>query len=320
VIAVGFQDRLLGSQAEPLQACDIEVLQVNLGYRCNMSCSHCHVGAGPERPEVMSGANIDRVIDIIARHEIPTLDITGGSPELHPDFIKLAGEALKIGRHVIVRCNLTVLLEPGMDALLSFYADNSIEIVASLPCYQEENVDSVRGIGTFAKSMEAIKILNRLGYGTSEDGCRMLHLVYNPGGPFLPPAQSSLEADYKKALEMRGISFNRLYTLVNMPIGRFRELLLRTNGLDNYMKRLSDSFNPETLQGVMCRQIVSVAWDGRLFDCDFNQMLDMPIEPPYPGRLEDFDYGMLSQRKIMVGDHCFGCTAGQGSSCGGALD
>jgi radical SAM/Cys-rich protein len=320
LIAAHFQERLLNSQSEPLQACGIEILQVNLGYRCNMACSHCHVEAGPGRTEMMSAENVDRVIDILSRHDIPTLDITGGAPELHPDFMRLAAEAVKIGRHVIVRCNLTAMLEPGTDVLFRFYADNPVEIVASLPCYIEANVDGIRGNGTFAKSMEVIRRLNRMGYGTSEDGRKTLHLVYNPGGAFLPPAQCALEADYKKALESHGISFNRLFTLVNMPIGRFRESLLKADGLDNYMKRLADSFNPETLNGVMCRQIVSVAWDGRLYDCDFNQVLGMPVQLPYPGSLEAFDYEALSQRTIMVGDHCFGCTAGQGSSCGGALE
>jgi radical SAM/Cys-rich protein len=284
-----------------------------------MACRHCHVEAGPDRSEIMCSENIDRIVNILACHGIPTLDITGGAPELHPDFTRLVAAAVNLDCHVIVRCNLTVLLEPGMDHMFEFYADYPVEIVASFPYYREADLDRMRGAGSFAKSILVMRRLNEMGYGMPESG-RIMNLVYNPGGAFLPALQCSLEAEFRSALAKDGISFNRLLSLVNMPIGRFRDFLIRTNNYDAYVKRLADAFNPDTLAGVMCRQIVSVAWDGRLFDCDFNQMLDMPIGPPYPGRLEDFDYVTLSQRKIIVGDHCFGCTAGQGSSCGGALD
>jgi radical SAM/Cys-rich protein len=267
----------------------------------------------------MCSENIDRVVNILACHGIPTLDITGGAPELHPDFTRLVSAAVNLDCHVIVRSNLTILFESGIHDLFAFYAVHPVEIVASLPYYREPEVDRVRGAGTFTKSIEAIRRLNQLGYGMQDTGL-ILNLVYNPGGAFLPASQCSLEADYKRVLDSHGVVFNRLFTLVNMPIGRFRDFLVSTKNYDTYIKRLADAFNPDTLPGVMCRQIVSVAWDGRLYDCDFNQILNMPIEPPYPGTLEDFDYVTLSQRKIMVGDHCFGCTAGQGSSCGGALD
>ena len=295
-------------------ASGIDILQVNVGYRCNQTCKHCHVQAGPDRHEVMSRDTIEAVLSVLREGRIRTLDITGGAPELNPCFRDLLQEATSMGCHTIARSNLTVFFEQGMDELFDLYDRCQVEIVASLPYYLEENVDRVRGRGVFEKSIAAIRRLNSLGYGF-RDTKRQLNLVYNPQGAFLPPPQATLQEEYKKMLQQHfGIFFNSLYTFANMPIGRFRQFLEKNGNYEKYKEKLECSFNPDTLTGLMCRRLVNVGWDGTLYDCDFNQMLELGISEGYPHHITEFDHERLSSRKIVVGDHCFGCTAGQGSS------
>jgi radical SAM/Cys-rich protein len=297
-----------------LKAADIEALQVNLGRKCNLSCKHCHVEAGPWREELMSREHIDAVLEVLRKTDIATLDITGGAPELNPSFRLLVGEARALGKHVMVRSNLVIFFDEGMEDLPEFYAMNGVELVVSLPYYMEDSVDRVRGSGTFKKSIEAIRRLNRLGYGDGS-GERVLNLVYNPQGAFLPPEQSSLEREYKRELgERYGITFDRLFTLANMPIGRFREFLARTGQLDAYMEKLSCAFNAENLPGLMCRHLIGVGWDGKLYDCDFNLVLGVGLEKGVPAHVSEFDYEALKNRKVYVDEHCLGCAAGQGST------
>jgi radical SAM/Cys-rich protein len=296
----------------------LTTLQINLGYRCNQSCLHCHVNAGPGRSEMMDDATVELIPRVLAARGPSTLDLTGGAPELHPRFRWLVEAARKMGVKVIDRCNLTILSEPGFDDLADFLASQGVEIVASLPCYLEENVDGQRGKGVFERSIAALKKLNALGYGQAGTGLD-LHLVYNPQGPSLPPAQAGLEAAYKRELHARyGIVFNRLYTLANMPILRFGSTLVSRGQFGDYLQLLKSSHNPDNLQQVMCRELVSVDWRGRLYDCDFNQMLALPL--PGPRTLADLMARDVSGQPVQVADHCYGCTAGQGSSCGGALD
>lgn len=302
----------------PLCRGRLTTLQVNLGYRCNQSCLHCHVNAGPNRSEMMDDATLELIPRVLAARRLATLDITGGAPELHPRFRWLVQAARKSGARVIDRCNLTILSEPGQEDLAEFLAAQGVEIIASLPCYLEQNVDSQRGQGVFERSLAGLKKLNTLGYGQAGSGLE-LHLVYNPQGPSLPPAQAGLETAYKRELHTRhGIVFNRLYTLANMPILRFGSTLVSRGQFADYMQLLRASHNPANLEQVMCRELVSVDWRGRLYDCDFNQMLGIPAAGPatLAGLLEED----ISGQPIRVADHCHGCTAGQGSSCGGALD
>jgi radical SAM/Cys-rich protein len=297
-----------------------EVLQVNVGKLCNLTCMHCHVNAGPKRKEIMARETIDRIIDWLAQTEIPTLDLTGGAPEMIPDFYYLVEriKALQPPRHLIDRCNLTILLEPGYDDLASFLAANKVEIIASMPCYTADNVNAQRGEGVFDGSIKALQLLNSLGYGTDVD--LPLHLVYNPVGAFLPGPQTELEADYKRELVKHfGIVFNKLYTITNLPIARFASFLRHNNKLDEYMRLLIENFNPATIESLMCRNTISVGWRGEVYDCDFNQQLGMQWENGRHLYLWDIDPNEVYNRKIMTGDHCFGCTAGPGSSCGGAL-
>jgi radical SAM/Cys-rich protein len=308
-----FHTKVLSRGQAPLRAIDISTLQVNIGYRCNLACKHCHVGGGPARTEMMDRETLDAVLRSLKSGGIPTLDITGGAPELHPHFRDLVGRARAAGKRVIARTNLTVFFEEGLQDLPEFYRDHGVDLVASLPYYREENVDRVRGNGTFTKCIAALRKLNSLGYVSTGD--RVLNLVYNPPGAFLAPDQSALEAEYRKELDDRfGISFTKLFTFTNMPIGRFRDFLARTRNLDAYLNRLAGAFNPATLDNIMCRHMVSVRWDGRLFDCDFNQVLDMDMDPSAPAHIRDFDLSALARRAIAVDDHCFGCTAGQGST------
>lgn len=293
------------------------VLQVNLGYLCNLSCVHCHVNAGPTRTELMDKATIDLVLQVIRKRDIKVIDLTGGAPEMNPHFRYLVRGCHALGVEVIDRCNLTILLEPGYEDLPQFLADHHVHVVASLPCYSEENVNKQRGKGVFQGSLEAIRRLNEKGYG--ED--RVLDLVYNPTGASLPPPQQALEADYKRELmEHFGLRFNHLLTITNMPISRFGAVLLAHNQFNDYMQLLRDSYNRETLPALMCRSMVSVDYQGYLYDCDFNQMLDMPQghheNHQHLSSLLDED---IEGEPIYVADHCFGCTAGAGSSCGGAL-
>jgi radical SAM/Cys-rich protein len=304
----------------PLIRRRLDTLQVNVGYRCNQSCVHCHVNAGPSRTEEMSGEIVDLVLATLDRRRIGTLDITGGAPELNPHFRRLVIAARDMGVHVMDRCNLTILDDRGQEDLAEFLAGQQVEIVASMPCYLQDNVDQQRGKGVFDGSIRSLKTLNALGYGHEGSGLA-LHLVYNPQGPALPPPQAALEADYKRILgEDYGIVFNNLYTLANMPIQRFGAILIAKGEFDRYLALLHGAYREENLDGVMCRNLVSVDWRGYLYDCDFNQMLDLPIGGPQNRQhLSDLLHMDIAGRPIQVAGHCFGCTAGQGSSCGGAL-
>ena len=299
----------------------LETLQVNLGYKCNQSCVHCHVNAGPNRTEMMSRETVETVLRFLEASGVKALDITGGAPELNPHFRHLVARARGLGVHVMDRCNLTILLERGHEGLAEFLAEQRVEVVASLPCYLEDNVDRQRGKGVFGKSIAALRKLNQLGYGRAGTGLA-LSLVYNPQGPSLPPAQGALEDAYRVHLRANfGVEFNRLYTLANMPIQRFGSTLLSKGQFNQYMELLRRSHREENLEQVMCRTLVSVDWQGHLYDCDFNQMLGLPlrINGRPRERLADLIGRDLSGSPIVVADHCFGCTAGQGSSCGGAL-
>ena len=306
----------------PLTRGRLDTLQVNLGYRCNQSCVHCHVNAGPNRTEEMDSATADIVIDFLARRRISTLDITGGAPELNANFRRMVTAARDMAVKVMDRCNLTILQQPGQEDLGEFLANNQVEIVASMPCYLQDNVDKQRGKGVYDGSIRGLRHLNALGYGREGSGLA-LNLVYNPLGPSLPPPQVALEADYKRELGQRfGIVFNNLFTLANMPIQRFGSTLISKGQFNEYMGLLHRSHRDENLESVMCRSLLSVDWQGYLFDCDFNQMLELPlrIEGKARPRLADLIGRDLAGNPIAVRDHCYGCTAGQGSSCGGALN
>lgn len=299
----------------------LTTLQVNLGYLCNQQCLHCHVNAGPKRTEIMDRETVETVFDYLQASGATTLDLTGGAPELNPHFRWLVESARAIGVHVIDRCNLTVLDEPGQETLAEFLAKQQVEVIASLPCYLEENVDQQRGKGVYSGSMAGLKKLNALGYG-QEDSSLALNLVYNPIGAHLPPGQETLQADYKKHLkEHFDISFNQLYTLANMPIQRFGSTLISKGEFNSYMSLLRDAHQDTNLEGVMCRSLISVDWQGYVYDCDFNQMLSLPltIDSKPKVHLRDLMKKNLEGNPIVVMEHCFGCTAGQGSSCGGAL-
>ena len=304
----------------------IDTLQVNLGYLCNMTCSHCHVNAGPNRTEMMDDALIEQVIEFMQVQPVTTLDLTGGAPEMHWRFRDLVKAARQEGIEVIDRCNLTVALELGQENLLEFLAENQVTVVASLPCYSEANVSEQRGKGVFEKSIDVLQQLNCLGYGA--DPKLQLHLVYNPNGAFLPPAQQQLELDYKKKLgDSSDIRFNQLFTITNMPIQRFGAQLLAKGKYQEYMELLKANFSQSNLEGLMCRSTISVDWQGYLYDCDFNQMLEMPMAPMGNLIASESNRTHLSEvlkvqfegMPIAIGEHCYGCTAGQGSSCGGAL-
>ena len=301
----------------------LEILQVNLGYLCNQSCLHCHVAAGPTRKELMNEENIDHILEILELSSVHTLDLTGGAPEMNPMFRRLVSEAHAFDLRIIDRCNLTILLEAGYEDLAGFLAANRVQIVASLPCYLEDNVDGQRGKGVYQKSIEALRLLNRLGYG-DEGGDLSLTLVYNPVGPYLPPPQKDLEKDYKQFLaEHFGIRFNQLFTITNMPIARFGSTLISKGEFESYMNLLKSSFSAANLDGLMCLNQLSIDWQGYVYDCDFNQMLSMNVHHPEKRdklHLRDVLDTRLQNIPISVADHCYGCTAGQGSSCGGALD
>ena len=298
----------------------LDTLQVNLGYRCNQTCFHCHVNAGPNRTEEMSGETIDLVLDVMARRNIAAIDVTGGAPELNPHFRRLVRAARAMGAQVMDRCNLTILEVEGHDDLAEFLAHERVEIIASLPCYLEGNVEAQRGKGVFAASIRGLQKLNALGYG--RDPALPINLVYNPQGPSLPPAQAALEADYKRILrDNHGVDFNQLFVLANMPVQRFGSMLVTKGEFEGYIDLLRDAHLDANLNGVMCRNMLSVDWRGYVYDCDFNQMLDMPADldgKPRP-HLSDLLDTEIAGRPIRVAGHCYGCTAGQGSSCGGAL-
>ena len=314
-----FNMQLGASGLGPLRATGIGVLQVNVGKMCNQTCTHCHVDAGPDRRESMTRETAEAVIEVLANHDIATLDITGGAPEMNPNFRWLVEQARRLDRRVIDRCNLTILMANGFEDLPEFLVEHEVEIVASLPCYLEENCDRQRGDGVFKRSIDVLRRLNTLGYGQPGLG-RKLTLVYNPIGASLPPAQDALEAKYRDELKSRyDIVFSELHTITNLPISRFLDDLIRKNQLDQYMQKLIDNFNPLTVDGVMCRTMLSVDWQGNLFDCDFNQMLQIGLSSNVPQHISTFDALALSDRMIQTGRHCFGCTAGCGSSCQGAV-
>ncbi len=317
-----FEQKLKSIGLLPLKPTQLEILQVNVGYMCNLTCSHCHVDAGPDRKEIMTRETMQYCIEALKKApSIQTVDLTGGAPEMNPDFLWFVEEISRLKRKTIVRSNLTILVaNKRFRHYPAFFAKHKVIVIASLPCYTAENTDKQRGNGVFSKSIEALNNLNELGYG-KEGTSLELHLVYNPIGPFLPPAQKTLEDDYKKILSTQyGIVFNNLYTITNLPISRFLKYLMVSGNYESYMETLVNAFNPAAAAGVMCRNTLSVSWDGKLYDCDFNQMLELQLDTPtLSGHIKDFDLEQLQDRNIMLGQHCYGCTAGAGSSCQGAL-
>lgn len=313
-----FDDALRESRLWPLRPTRIEILQINVGKRCNQTCRHCHVDAGPGRKEVMPRAVVEAVLAFLEHARIPTLDITGGAPELHPDFREIVARASQLGAHVMHRCNLTAVLLPNYSDIPALLAKHRVEIVASLPYFQGRETDAQRGDGVFEESIESLRRLNALGYGMGKG--LVLDLVTNPVGTFLPGDQGALERRWKVEMHRRfGIAFDRLYTITNMPVSRFLEFLDEREQTEAYLTRLVNAFNPAAAAGVMCRNTLSVGWEGGLYDCDFNQMLEMPIDARAPQTIFEADRALVEDREIVVGPHCFGCTAGAGSSCGGAV-
>ena len=314
-----FEETMRAAGLFPLAATGITVFQINVGKLCNQTCHHCHVDAGPDRKEIMTRETAEQCIAALARTSIPTVDITGGAPELNPNFRWLVEQARQLGRHVIDRCNLTVLLLPAQGDLAAFLAQHQVEVIASLPYFRASQTDAQRGAGVFDKSIEALRKLNALGYG-QPGASLVLNLIYNPVGAYLPPKQEAIEGQFKRELERHhGVVFNRLYTITNMPISRFLEFLLATRNYEGYMERLVNAFNPAGATGVMCRYTLSIGWDGTLYDCDFNQMLELPAGFGAPQHIRDFDQKALDRRRIVTSNHCYGCTAGAGSSCGGSI-
>ena len=315
---VSFEEKLNQSNLS-LRSTEVEILQVNVGKLCNQACKHCHVDASPTRTEIMKRETIDACLEALRKFKIPTLDITGGAPELIPDFRYFVLEARKTGARILVRHNLTVMFEEGFADLPEFFAENKVEVVCSLPYFLEQQTDAQRGEGVFEKSVEALKKLNAVGYGIEDSGL-VLNLVYNPVGAFLPPEQSAIEADFKRELNIRyDIVFNNLYTITNMPIARYLDWLRRSRNEKSYMQKLVNAFNPTTVEGLMCRNTLSVDWLGNLYDCDFNQMLEIPVTADVGQTIQDFSPETFFNREIMTNSHCFGCTAGSGSSCGGTV-
>jgi radical SAM/Cys-rich protein len=314
-----FETRLAQVGLFPLRATGMTVFQINMGKLCNQTCKHCHVDAGPDRTERMSRDTAELCVKALAGTDIPTVDLTGGAPELNPNFRWLVEQARGLGRHVMDRCNLSVLLIPAQADLATFLAAHQVEVIASLPSYRASQTDAQRGDGIFEKSIEALRRLNQLGYGQPDSGLA-LNLVYNPVGAFLPPKQAAIEAQFRKELRARHhVEFTHLYTITNMPVSRYLEFLVETGNYTQYMERLANAFNPVAAAGVMCRSMISVGWDGFLYDCDFNQMLELPIDHGAPSHIRDFDPAKLHHRQIVTRNHCYGCTAGSGSSCGGTV-
>ncbi len=314
-----FREALLASGLHPFRATGIRTLQVNVGKKCNQTCRHCHVDAGPDRTEMMSDEVLDAVLRVLESTDIPIVDITGGAPELHKRFDELVVRARELGRKVMDRCNLTITQLPNYRYLPAFLAEHQVEVVASLPYFKEGQTDAQRGDGVFRDSIQALRDLNEVGYGMPDSGL-VLNLVTNPVGAFLPGDQAALEVRWKRELRLRhGIEFNQLFTLTNLPISRFLEYLQESGNLEAYMTRLANAYNPAAAGNVMCRDTLSVGWDGTLYDCDFNQMLELPVHASAPRNIQAFDRALLDGREIVVGPHCYGCTAGAGSSCGGAV-
>ena len=317
-VSISFGEKLFSHNLD-LRSNEIEILQVNVGKLCNQACKHCHVDASPKRTEIMRRETIEACLDILRKYKIPTLDITGGAPEMIPDFRLLVTEARKTGAKIIVRHNLTVMFEPNQEDLPEFFRENEVEVVSSLPYFLAQQTDAQRGTGVFDKSVEAIKRLNAVGYGI-ENTNLILNLVCNPVGAFLPPPQKSIEADFRRELKTRyDLHFNNLYTITNMPVARFLDYLRRSGNEEKYMQKLVQAFNPQAVEGLMCRNTLSVDWTGKLFDCDFNQMLEMPVSAEVPQTIFDFAPEKFFRREIKTAAHCFGCTAGAGSSCGGTV-
>lgn len=314
-----FNEKFEESFGKPLTTGNIEIFQINLGKMCNMVCKHCHVDAGPDRTEIMTKETLQLCLEALKSSNIQKIDLTGGAPEMNPHFKWFVEEAKKLDKHVMVRSNLTILVTNKFDDYAQFMADNQVEIISSLPYYKASFTDKQRGDGTFNKSIEAMKILNNLGYGKEDSGL-LLNLVYNPIGAFLPPPQKALENDYKHELfKNHGLVFNNLFTITNMPISRYLDYLMQSRNYEKYMTKLVNSYNPVAAENVMCKFTLSVSWDGYLYDCDFNQMLEMKVNHGAPTHIKDFDVKKLGNRKIMTGQHCYGCTAGAGSSCGGEI-
>lgn len=317
---VPFQQKLEENGLYPLKPKGVEIFQVNVGKMCNQVCKHCHVDAGPDRKEIMTRETMQQCIDALKNNpQLKTVDLTGGAPEMNPDFRRFVEEIKKLNRHVIVRCNLTIILaNKKYHDLPEFFKKHNVEVVSSLPFYTQDRTDRQRGDGVFEDSIKALQMLNEVGYGKEGTGL-LLNLVYNPAGAFMPPAQSSLEKEYKQALADRyGIVFNNLYAITNLPISRFLDYLLQTGNYEKYMEKLVNAFNGEAAANVMCRSTISISWDGYLYDCDFNQMLDLKVDGAVK-HISQFDTEILTRRDIIINQHCFGCTAGSGSSCGGAV-
>lgn len=317
-------DRALENADKPLRRGTAEILQLNIGKLCNLTCVHCHVNAGPKRKEIMTGETVDRILEWFEGTDIPTLDLTGGTPEMIPDFRRLVGTVRSFDqpRRVMDRLNATIISEPGYEWVPEFLAENKVEIIASMPCYEPKNVNQQRGDGVFDRSIAAFQKLNELGYGRDPE--LVLNFVYNPNGAFLPPDQEELEADYTREMKQHfGIEFNALYCIANMPIARFASYLKRNDEFQPYMNLLRRSFNPATVDGLMCRNTINASWEGDVYDCDFNQMMKLPLADDRHGvtmlKVWDIDLPSFREQPIRTGNHCFGCTAGSGSSCGGAI-
>ncbi len=315
-----FTENLALSGMYPLRSAGIEILQLNLGKMCNQTCKHCHVDAGPDRKEMMSQSTMQLCLDVLKNSDIGVVDLTGGAPELNPDFRWLVEQIKKLGKHVMVRCNLTIILaNKRFHDLPEFFKLHQVEVVSSLPGFTQDRTDRQRGDGVFEDSIKALQMLNQVGYGQEGSGL-VLNLVYNPAGAFLPPSQIALQKEYKMELATRyNIVFNELFAITNMPISRYLDYLLNSGNYSKYMDKLVSAFNPESVQNLMCRNTLSVGWDGYLYDCDFNQMLDLKVCTANSQHISGFDYELLKNRDIVVKQHCFGCTAGEGSSCGGSL-
>ena len=317
---VRFEVKLREINLFPLQATGIEIFQMNLGKMCNQTCKHCHVDAGPDRTEIMTRETMELCLAALDKNDIPTVDLTGGAPEMNPDFRWLVEQLSARGKHILVRCNLTIILaNKKFHDLPEFFKMHRIEVVSSLPYYNARRTDNQRGDGVFDKSVQALQRLNEAGYGKEDTGLR-INLVYNPAGAFLPGSQQTLEAEFRKELRRQfRIEFNELYVITNLPISRFLDYLLVSGNYESYMEKLVQSFNPVAAQNVMCRNTLSIGWDGYLYDCDFNQMLDLKVQPVTAQHIRDFNSSLLGHREIVIGQHCYGCTAGAGSSCGGSL-
>ena len=314
-----FTDRLDAIGFNPLRPTGFDIFQVNVGKMCNQVCAHCHVDAGPDRKEIMTRETMQQCLNVLKNNDFNTVDLTGGAPEMNPDFRWFVEEIKKLGKHVMVRCNLTIVLaNPKYHDLPDFFKKHKVEVISSLPFYNAQRTDRQRGNGVFDKSIKALQMLNAVGYGKKNSGLT-LNLVYNPSGAFLPASQSQLESDFKRALmKDYAIEFNNLFAITNLPISRFLDYLIKSGNYENYMDKLVNAFNPAAVTNLMCRNTLSIGWDGYIFDCDFNQMLDLKVASPGADHISNFDSNTINERSIVTGNHCYGCTAGAGSSCGGA--